>query len=152
MVENRLTPLTVKPIFFRERLGPSVAKTGNCLLTDKKRGACVRYNGEQGQGQFFQFDGEGRFAFNPDGEEWKMDIRNVLKVPMVVSPKFFKKHPKLKEQEVKFEIPGTDEEKVRVKARLMKWVSGGLVAELNATEEDCRKAGLPLDGGDKSDS
>jgi len=142
-------PTDGKADFFRERLLKTILKTGSRLLTDKRDGGIVRFKGEKGQGIFFQFDGEGRFAFHPDGEEWRMDIKHVLKVPMVVAGKFFRKNPSLDGQEAKFEIPGTPEEQGKVKARLLKWISGGLVAELNATPEEIKKADLPLYGEDK---
>merc|ERR1719506_1425450 len=144
-----VNPTDGKADFFRERLGPTVAKTGNKLLVDKKDGAVARFAPAPGQGIFFQWDGEGRFAFHPDGEEWRMDIKHVLKVPMVVAGKFFRKNPSLEGREAKFEIPGTPEEQGKVKARLLKWISGGLVAELNATSEEIKKADLPLYGEDK---
>jgi len=75
-----------------------------------------------------------------------MDIRRVLTIPMVVAGSFIKKNSSSSGQLGKFEIIGTPEEKAHVKARLMKSVSGGLVAELNATPEEIKRAGMVLDG------
>jgi len=142
-------PTDGKCDFFRERLYGTLAKTGNRLMTDKKNGGIVRFAAKKGQGMFFQFDGEGRFAFHPDGEEWRMDIKQVLKVPMVVARSFRRNDT---DTNPKFEIPGTAEEKAATKARLMKWVAGGLVGELNATAEEIQRAGFPLDGAESSKS
>jgi hypothetical protein len=141
-----VNPTDGKADFFRERLGPTVAKTGNKLLVDKKDGAVARFAPAPGQGIFFQWDGEGRFAFHPDGEEWRMDICRVLTIPMVVAGSFMNKRSTPVGQDVKFSIVGTPEEKIRVKARLMQAVSGALVSELNATAEEIKRAGLILDG------
>lgn len=143
---KRVDPTDGKADFFRERLYATVAKTGNTLLTDKKEGGIIRYKGEKGEGQFFQFDGEGRFAFSPDGSEWRVDIRHALIVPMVVAPSFYRKlgHP----PQGKFSVPGTPEEKRDIKARINKWVGGGLVGELNATAEEIKSAGFPMVGED----
>jgi len=147
-------PTDGKCDFFRERLYPTLAKTGNRLMTDKREGGIVRFAGDKGQGICFQFDGEGRFAFHPDGQEFRMDIRHVLKVPMVVANSFSRKC-KGQQSDCKFEIPGTPEEKSQIVARLKKWVSGGLVQELNATTEEIKSAGIPLlgeEGGAKGSS
>lgn len=133
-------PTDGKADFFRERLARTICKTGSLLQTDKKIGGSFKYDAAPGQGQFFQFDGEGRFAFSPDGAEWRIDIKHALVVPMVVSPKF-----KKTAAEVKFEFCGdTPEEVARVKNRVCKWASGGLVSELNATPEEIMRATFPM--------
>lgn len=138
-------PTDGKCDFFRQRLYATVAKQGTYLQTDKKQGGIIKFSGEQGQGQFFQWDGEGRFAFHPDGQEWRMDVKRVLTIPMVVAKSFTKKNG-VTASNGKFEIIGDAEEKAHVKARLTKCVAGGLAAELNATEEEIKRAGLILAG------
>jgi len=136
-------PTDGKADFFRERLVPSILKTGNRLQTDKKPGGTFKYEAAKGQGQFFQFDGEGRFAFSPSGDEWNISVTCALTVPMVV-PKGFKKH---NEAPIEFKFCGsTPEEVARIKARMSKWASGALVKELNATVEEMKQVGIPVQG------
>lgn len=138
---ERVDPTDGKADFFRERLVPTILKTGNMLQTDKKPGGTFKYEAAAGQGQFFQFDGEGRFAFSPDGAAWEFSITHALTVPMVVAPTF-KKHD---EAPVEFKFGGsTAEETQRIRTRMAKWVKGEVVTEMNATEDEMRSAGLPV--------
>jgi hypothetical protein len=102
---KKVDPTDGRADFFRQRLIPTLAKTGNCIQTDKKDGGTIKYKGDKGQGQFFQFDGEGRFAFHPDGEEWRLDVKHVLVVPMVVAGSYFRRSGQ--PPQGNFEIPGT---------------------------------------------
>jgi len=64
---------------FRARQPRTAAKVGTTHQTDKQHGAIFKYEAAKGQGLFFQYDGEGRFAFHPDGEAWRMDVQPCFK-------------------------------------------------------------------------
>jgi len=129
--------------FYRERALSTMGKTGTIMQGDKKDGAVFTFEGERGKGLFFQYDGEGRFVFNPTGDKWSFVVRRILQIPMVVAPG--RKVPGRKDAPIKFKFDGMDDVQVaQVKQRIVKWASGALVSELNATEDDITKAGLML--------
>jgi len=134
-----------KADFYRQSVVRTFAKTGTRLQVDKKRGATFRFEANRGKGIFMQYDGEGRFAFSPDGQPWRMDIQQVLRVPMVVHPSAHRPASSSSSSDpVKFEIIGdTPEEAARVKARIFRWIAGDLVQEMNATEDEINRANLP---------
>lgn len=142
-----VNPCDGKADFFRQRLVPTIMKQGTRLQTDKKPGASFRFEAAKGQGQFMQFDGEGRFVFNPDGNEWAFDVQHVLVIPMVCNPKREKYllSSDSTNSSHDFKICGsTPEEVARAKTRLLKWSSGELISELNATPEEMHRAGFPM--------
>eukprot|EP00747_Dinoflagellata_sp_TGD_P169623 gnl/TRDRNA2_/TRDRNA2_199074_c0_seq1.p1 gnl/TRDRNA2_/TRDRNA2_199074_c0~~gnl/TRDRNA2_/TRDRNA2_199074_c0_seq1.p1 ORF type:complete len:530 (+),score=81.11 gnl/TRDRNA2_/TRDRNA2_199074_c0_seq1:60-1649(+) len=134
-----------KADFFRQRSVRTICKTGRNLQTDKKDGATFHFEGSAGQGIFFQYDGEGRFAFHPQGNAWRMDIQRVMTIPVVATRNSVAASGEARGKEVRFSMIGEPAEAARVKARILKWVHGDLVQELNATEDDIRSAGLELD-------
>lgn len=124
---------------FRQRIPATVAKTGNTIQTDKRSGATFRFQATESQGIFMQYDGEGRFVFHPDGKDWRMDVHQVLRIPVVLGK------PSLKNPDsepISFGFIGDEAEVRRIKARITKWVNGELVPELNASSEEIEKGGL----------
>merc|ERR1712137_641264 len=124
---------------FRARQLRTFAKVGTKYQTDKKHGAVFKYEAAKGQGLFFQYDGEGRFAFSPDGEPWRMDVRHVFQIPVVVAPWMGND-----DRSAGFSFTCTPEEIAATKHRITRWTRGDLVPELNATREEIERAGLPL--------
>merc|ERR1712093_788993 len=59
--------------------------------TDKKKDMTLNFEGDQGKGIFFQWDGESRFAFSPTGDSFNIHIRKVLNIPVVLGPFFDEK-------------------------------------------------------------
>lgn len=127
---------------FRQRQPATFAKTGLVLQTDKVPAATFHYEKADAQGAFLQYDGEGRFAFHPTGEPWRMDVQRVLNIPMVAAPGCEKHN----DEPVAFKFVGDADHMARVKARIVKWVNGELINELNATAAEIKSAGLPLTG------
>mmetsp|Transcript_3244 Transcript_3244/g.5306 ORF Transcript_3244/g.5306 Transcript_3244/m.5306 type:complete len:508 (-) Transcript_3244:168-1691(-) len=137
------TPCDGKMDFFRTRYARSNLKTGSTLQVDKRKSATFKFEAAQGKGIFMQYDGEGRFVFSPDGSAWRMDVQQVLRVPFVLGP-----HATVQRtaEPIRFSIVGANEEKQRVQKRIVRWVHGELVGELNASVDDIRKANLPMEG------
>lgn len=99
----------------------------------------LKYSGKKGQGVFFQWDGEARFAFSPTGDEFHIFIRKVMTVPVVLGPYHDKRLTGnvIDGQPVEFGFFGdSDEEKEKVRRRVLQSVRGELDSELNATREE----------------
>jgi len=97
----------------------------------------------KGKGVFFQWDGEARFAFRPDGGPFSIFIRQVFTVPVVIGPDTSQEkfRGNLDNGEpVRFAFRGdTTDDIEAVKRRVLKSVRGELTGELHATEEDFGK-------------
>jgi diacylglycerol kinase family enzyme len=124
---------------FRQRIPATASKTGNKVQTDKRAGCTFRYEASKSQGIFMQYDGEGRFVFSPDGKDWRMDVQQVLRIPVVLGKGQAKDPDGIP---VGFEFIGDEAEVTRIKSRITKWVNGELVEELNANTEEIENAGL----------
>eukprot|EP00971_Amphidinium_carterae_P320187 6364595-Amphidinium_carterae.1 len=61
-------------------------KTPLRYQTDKKKNLTLSYDGPKGTGVFFQYDGEGRFAFSPTGQAFSIHLRKALNIPVVLGP------------------------------------------------------------------
>jgi hypothetical protein len=132
---------------YRMRFKSAFKNPGLWMQTDKKKDMLLTFQAAPGKGLFFQYDGEGRFAFSPTGEAFKIYIRKVLTVPVVVGPKAeerltgsFNNVP-----DAVFEMHGdTPEQKELVRLRILKSLRGDLDKELNATKAEMQAAKLPL--------
>eukprot|EP00927_Polykrikos_kofoidii_P060127 TRINITY_DN55193_c0_g1_i1.p1 TRINITY_DN55193_c0_g1~~TRINITY_DN55193_c0_g1_i1.p1 ORF type:complete len:535 (-),score=97.40 TRINITY_DN55193_c0_g1_i1:68-1672(-) len=135
-----------KADFFRTAtLGKFLGKTGNQLQTDKAAGGSFSFEAAKGKGIFLQYDGEARFVFHPDGAAWRMDVTQILRIPMVVAKVPPGRAPA---GPVTFEFVGDSSKVERSRARLMRWVRGDVAKEMNATEEEIRRGGFLLPGDD----
>mmetsp|Transcript_89083 Transcript_89083/g.229892 ORF Transcript_89083/g.229892 Transcript_89083/m.229892 type:complete len:595 (+) Transcript_89083:125-1909(+) len=115
---------------FRMKLRSVLKNPGTRVQTDKKKDMNLNFEGGKGEGVFFQWDGEARYAFSPTGEPFSIHVRKV-----VGDPDNGKK--------VLFEFAGeTPEARHAVQARLLQCVEGLLEGEMNATEEELIAAGL----------
>jgi len=116
--------------------------------TDKKRDMTLRFDGKQGQGLFFQWDGEARFAFSPSGDPFTIHVRKILNIPVVIGHFFEEKiagDPN-NSRDVAFGFHGaTPEERGRGVHRVLQSVRGELDSALNATKAEMRQAGLPCE-------
>jgi hypothetical protein len=133
---------------FRQRPPRTNLKTGSVLQTDKRRSATFHFDpaDSKGVGVFMQYDGEGRFVFHPEHKPWRMDVHQVLRIPVVIGPGV---RPPDGGGEVGFAFVGEDSEVPRIKTRIKKWVAGGIVGEVNGTLDDLKNAGLPVTAKDK---
>eukprot|EP00401_Gymnodinium_catenatum_P062164 CAMPEP_0117458790 /NCGR_PEP_ID=MMETSP0784-20121206/1124_1 /TAXON_ID=39447 /ORGANISM="" /LENGTH=661 /DNA_ID=CAMNT_0005252343 /DNA_START=37 /DNA_END=2022 /DNA_ORIENTATION=+ len=130
---------------YRMKMRSIFKNPGVHFQTDKKKEMTLKYDGKLGQGIFFQWDGESRFAFSPSGQPFSIHVRKVMNVPVVLGPMFDATVVGVPNngQDVKFQFCGSGpEEQEAVKRRVMKYVSGELDEELNATFEDLAIAGL----------
>lgn len=114
---------------------------------DKKKDMTLKFSGGRGKGIFFQWDGEARFAFRPDGSPFNIFIRQVFTIPVVIGPdksqEKFRGSLQSPDKPVWFEFCGdTEEERDAVKRRMLKSVGGKLTDELHATEEELRLSGF----------
>mmetsp|Transcript_53191 Transcript_53191/g.121563 ORF Transcript_53191/g.121563 Transcript_53191/m.121563 type:complete len:466 (-) Transcript_53191:556-1953(-) len=128
-----------------------VQNPGTVLRTSKQSDMHVTYTAPQGKGIFFQYDGEARFAFHPDGKPFSFHIRRVIKMPVVIGPFVNQRLTgKLSDGPVKFEFCGDTPGQVdQVRKRIFKFLKApdapdGLASELLATKEELAKAGFPL--------
>merc|ERR1719188_2096719 len=110
--------------------------------TDKRADVTLTYRGQAGTGIFFQWDGEARFAFSPSKEPFKIHIRKVLNIVVVLGPWFEEKvtgnpdngHP------LRFQFCGsTPAAREQVRRRMLRSVRGELNSELNATRDEIRR-------------
>jgi len=117
------------------------------LQTDKKKDMHLNFDGGDGKGLFFQWDGEARFAFSPSGKDFNIFIRKVLTIPVVIGPYH---NPKLtgpidNGKPVKFEMFGeTPAERELVRKRILANVGGKLDSEMNATAAEIQGAKLKM--------
>lgn len=136
---------------FRWKFASFFKNPGTTMQTDKKEDMLLNFSTEQqkGKGVFFQWDGEARYAFNPDGEDFQIYIRKVLNVPVVIGPWVDERltGDLNNGQAVEFSFFGKDaEEKQAVSRRVLQLVSGGLDTELIASVEEILGAGLRMAG------
>mmetsp|Transcript_20134 Transcript_20134/g.43042 ORF Transcript_20134/g.43042 Transcript_20134/m.43042 type:complete len:639 (-) Transcript_20134:191-2107(-) len=137
---------------FRWKFTSLVKNPGLRIQTDKKKNMELKYEAKKGQGVFFQWDGEARFAFSPTGEDFHIFIRKVLTVPVVLGPYHDARltGPVENGKPVKFGFYGeTPEEENEVRARLIANVGGKLEEELNATKDDITNGGFLFQGEKK---
>merc|ERR1712190_140891 len=72
---------------YRMRTFSALKNPGIKLQTDKKRDMDLHFSAQaEGKGVFFQYDGESRFAFSPDGKDFNIMIRRTLCIPVVLGP------------------------------------------------------------------
>jgi len=132
---------------FRWKFASFFRNPGFTIQTDKKRDFELRYCGKKGTGLFFQWDGESRFAFNPQGLHFTMYFRKALNIPVVLGP--WHKTAITSDPEngnpVTFEFCGeTVEDRDAVRRRILNWVDGKLEEEIIATPEEFRQAELQM--------
>lgn len=131
---------------YRMRFTTYMKNPGTTMQTDKRKDITLSYEASEGQGIFFQYDGEARFAFSPTGAKFTMNIRKVLNVPVVLGPYASAKliGPIDPSRAVKFEFCGdSEQEKQQVRRRVFKMLSGEMSDELLATNEELAAAKFP---------
>jgi len=134
---------------YRMRFRSFLKNPGTKFQTDKRRDMTLRHVGRPGQGVFFQWDGEARFAFSPSGEAFSIHVRKVLNIPVVLGHGF---DPKItgdpdNGRPASFAFCGDSPlERQRVRQRMLENVRGELDAALNATKGEMKAAGLPCAG------
>jgi len=134
---------------YRMRLMTPTKDMGLTKQVDKKKDFLLNFEGGKGKGIFFQYDGEGRFAFSPDGNPFSIFMRKVLNLPVVVGPFTSKGYRGNIDngKAVKFEFHGeTAEELEATKRRVVLHIDGGIDKELNGTKEEIARAAFPCDG------
>jgi hypothetical protein len=131
---------------YRMKLRSFLKNPGPRFQTDKRRDMTLQYSGKPGQGIFFQWDGESRFAFSPSGDAFHINVRKVLNIPVVLGH-FFDAGVTGNPDNgcpVSFGFCGdTPLERHHVRQRVLQNVRGELDAALNATEAEMIAAGLP---------
>eukprot|EP00405_Crypthecodinium_cohnii_P012451 CAMPEP_0206433260 /NCGR_PEP_ID=MMETSP0324_2-20121206/8428_1 /ASSEMBLY_ACC=CAM_ASM_000836 /TAXON_ID=2866 /ORGANISM="Crypthecodinium cohnii, Strain Seligo" /LENGTH=673 /DNA_ID=CAMNT_0053899493 /DNA_START=28 /DNA_END=2049 /DNA_ORIENTATION=- len=139
---------------FRLKLRSPIKNPGFVYQVDKKGGTTtLTFDGEQGKGIFFQWDGEARFAFSPTGGKFHMNIRKILNIPVVLGPKYSTKltGDPFTHDQVCFSFSGhTMQERADSRERTLRYVRGELNSELNATREEMISAGLVCEGDEAS--
>jgi len=131
---------------YRMKFRSFLKNPGPRFQTDKKRDMTLQFSGKPGQGIFFQWDGEARFAFSPTGESFNIHVRRVLNIPVVLGHFFDAKVTGDPDngRPASFGFCGdTRQEQEQVRKRLLQNVRGELDAALNATISEMKKAGLP---------
>ncbi|CAJ1459563.1 unnamed protein product, partial [Effrenium voratum] len=137
---------------FRWKFASFFKNPGVTMQTDKKEDMLLNFSASPGKGVFFQWDGESRFAFNPNGEDFQIYIRKVANVPVVIGPWVNQRltGPLDNGEPVAFAFCGKDPESVdAVKRRIWQAVSGALDAELNATAQEISGTGLRVSQNSK---
>jgi hypothetical protein len=130
----------------RQKLLTLAKNPGFRMQTDKRKDFHLRFDGGEGKGFFFQYDGEARFAFRPDSAPFDLYIRQVLNLPVVIGPMHAPKLTGELTAANKFAFHGdTPEECDQVKRRILKNLDGGLEKEMCATQEELVRAGLVQD-------
>jgi diacylglycerol kinase family enzyme len=134
---------------YRMKFRSFLKNPGPRFQVDKKRDMKLRFGGKPGQGLFFQWDGEARFAFSTSGKPFNIYVRKVLSIPVVLGHFF---DPTItgdpdNGRPVSFQFHGeTPQEREQVRRRVLQSVRGELDRELNATRAEMQAAGLPCDG------
>jgi hypothetical protein len=127
----------------RQRLLTLAKNPGFKMQTDKRKDFHLKFAGGEGKGFFFQYDGEARFAFTPDGAPFDLYIRQVLNMPVVVGPWHEERLTGKLTASTKFQFMGDTAEQVsEVKQRILKNLDGALEREMCATQEELVQAGL----------
>lgn len=135
---------------YRMRLFTFMKNPGPRLQTDKRKEMTLTFDAPEGKGLFFQYDGEARFAFSPDGKPFSMHIRKALNIPILLGPRQSPGLTKIAkdtdDSDVKFGFGGDGDSKADqdlVIQRIMKSLapdgSDNLDAELNGTKEELTK-------------
>eukprot|EP00747_Dinoflagellata_sp_TGD_P167147 gnl/TRDRNA2_/TRDRNA2_191080_c0_seq1.p1 gnl/TRDRNA2_/TRDRNA2_191080_c0~~gnl/TRDRNA2_/TRDRNA2_191080_c0_seq1.p1 ORF type:complete len:690 (-),score=133.61 gnl/TRDRNA2_/TRDRNA2_191080_c0_seq1:68-2029(-) len=132
---------------YRSRIFATTVKNpGPVLQTDKKKDMTVTFTADKGKGIFFQYDGESRFAFSPEGKPFTLHVRKILNIAVVLGPYLQKSlvgDIRLNDP-VKFQFCGENEaQKEKVRKRIFASLGDDLEAELNATKQDMQGAKLP---------
>jgi len=130
---------------YRTNFKSALKNPGPRIQTDKKKEMNLTCNGGDGKGIFFQWDGEARFAFNPSGQPFNINIRKVLNIPVVLGPFYDQRvvGDAHNGEPVRFEFSGKTQEEIEAaRERVLKSVRGDLNEELNATQEELKKANL----------
>lgn len=134
---------------FRWRFSSLVKNPGLLVQTDKKRDMELKYNASHGQGLFFQWDGEARFAFSPTGQAFHIFIRKVLNIPVVVGPYHCNKLTGNVDNglPVRFDFFGdNDAEREKVRRRVLAAVNSQLDTEMNATRDEIFSGSFTMRG------
>lgn len=63
----------------------NVLRRGNRYKTEKHERAVIAVPGHL-PGVHFQFDGEARFLFHPEGKDFEMEVMRVMQIPVVLGP------------------------------------------------------------------
>jgi len=125
---------------YRFRFSSIVKNPGLRMQTDKKKDMLMHFasSGEPGNGIFFQYDGEARFAFSPTGQDFSIYIRQVMTIPVVMGPFHNRKLTgDAEKKKDSFEFCGETAADVdAVKKRITLLLNGSLGSELNATKEE----------------
>lgn len=132
----------------RQKLLTLAKNPGFRMQVDKRKDFHLKFDGGDGKGFFFQYDGEARFAFAPGGAPFDMFIRQVLTIPVVIGPWHSEKLTGKLDNNAKFLFGcagDSDDLKEQVKARLKKNLNGQLEGEMCATSEELKDAKLVHD-------
>mmetsp|Transcript_29250 Transcript_29250/g.74389 ORF Transcript_29250/g.74389 Transcript_29250/m.74389 type:complete len:692 (-) Transcript_29250:378-2453(-) len=130
---------------YRYKFRSLLKNPGLKFQTDKKKDMTLTFEGGQGKGIFFQWDGEARFAFSLSGEPFRIHIRKVMNIPVVLGPDYREKvaGDPSNGHDAFFEFSGDDaDSRAAVRARVLKYVEGDLEQEMNATQEELDAAGM----------
>lgn len=129
---------------YRLKLASALKNPGLRIQTDKKEGGMtLMYAGGRGKGIFFQWDGEARFAFSAAEKPFKIHIRKVLDIPVLLGPEYDPMGAPPSGDAVRFRFAGdAAASREAVKRRVLQYVRGELSAELNATGHEMLRAGL----------
>mmetsp|Transcript_8153 Transcript_8153/g.20271 ORF Transcript_8153/g.20271 Transcript_8153/m.20271 type:complete len:521 (-) Transcript_8153:26-1588(-) len=134
---------------YRLKLTSPLKNPSLVYQTDKKAGMTLTFEGGQGKGLFFQWDGEARFAFSPSGGVFSINVRKILSVPVVLGPGYDPRitgDPFPDNEAVGFRFMGESQlECSEMKQRILKYVRGDLNSELSATRAEIIAAGLPCE-------
>jgi len=135
---------------YRLKFASAIKNPGLKIQTDKKDGGITfTHEGTRGKGIFFQWDGEARFAFSPSGEQFHINIRKMLNIPVVLGPEYDARVTGDPDngRPVHFAFAGPTEEKSAVfRERILRGVCGELNAELLASRDEMAAVGLPCEG------
>jgi hypothetical protein len=131
---------------FRMRMRSCIKNPGVAnMQCDRRKDMHLTFKGPKGKGVFFQWDGEARYAFHPDGAPFSIYIRQALCVPVVIGPDASQNSLRGdldNGKPVRFEFCGdTPEDRDAVRRRMLKSVNGDLIDELRATSADLDFAG-----------
>jgi len=134
---------------FRWKFASFFKNPGTTMQTDKKEDMLLNFSTDQqkGKGVFFQWDGESRYAFNPDGSDFQIYIRKVVNLPVVIGPWVDERLTGDLDngQQVAFGFHGKDPEaQAAVRRRVLQLVGGSLDNELIANVEELLGAGLRM--------
>ena len=70
----------------RDKLFTFIENPGRRPQTNKRKDMSLTYDGEQGKGLFFQYDGEARYVFGPLSKFFSMHVRSALNISIVLGP------------------------------------------------------------------